>query len=95
MKILGFTEARQNLAKTFDSVVDDAEEVVIHRTGDERSVVIVSLSEWNSIKETDYLMSNPVMAARLRRGIANLNAGRGEEHSLDEMEAVARTSEVA
>ena len=47
MKILSYTEARQNFARTLDAVVDDAEETIIHRAGHE-PVVIISLSEWNA-----------------------------------------------
>jgi antitoxin YefM len=81
MKILSFTEARQNFAKTLDAVVDDAEETIIHRSGHE-PVVIVSLAEWSALKETEYLLSNPANAEFLRKGIAALDAGHGEEHAL-------------
>jgi antitoxin YefM len=81
MKVLSYSEARQNFARTLDAVVDDAEETVIHRAGHE-PVVIISLSEWNAMKETQYLLSDPANAAFLRRGIEELNAGRGEIHEL-------------
>jgi antitoxin YefM len=83
MKILSYTEARQNFAKTLDAVVDDAEEVVVHRSGKE-PVVIISLAEWNAIKETEYLLSNPANAARLRRSIAQADAGQVATHDLIE-----------
>lgn len=76
MKIVSYTEARQNLARLLDSITEDAEEVVVTRSGHE-PVVIVSLREWQSIRETEYLLGNPETAARLRQGIADLNAGRG------------------
>jgi antitoxin YefM len=81
MKTVNFTQARAHLADVLDSVIDDAEEVVVTRAGHD-PVVIVSLADWNSIKETEYLLSNPAMAAHLRRGIAELNAGHGEVHEL-------------
>ena len=81
MKVLSYTEARQNFAKTLDAVVDDAEETIIHRSGKE-PVVIISLSEWNSMRESDYLLSNPANAAHLRKSVAELNDGRGEVHEL-------------
>lgn len=90
MKVLGFTEARQNLARTLDAVVNDHEETVIHRTGD-RSVVIVSLNDWNAIKETNYLLSSAANAAHLRKSIADLDAGAGVVTSLDDVEAGSDT----
>ena len=87
MKILSYTEARQNFARTLDAVVDDAEETIIHRAGHE-SVVIISLSEWSALKETQFLLGDPANAAFLRRGIEEMNAGRGEEHELIDPETI-------
>jgi antitoxin YefM len=72
MKVMGFTEARANLARTLDAVVDDAEEVVIHRPHD-RSVVMVSLTDWNAMQETAHLLSTPANAARLRQAMAGMD----------------------
>lgn len=88
MKIVNYTEARQSLARLLDSITEDAEEVVVTRSGHE-PVVIVSLREWQSIRETEYLLGNPETAARLRRGIAELNAGGGEVHELLDPDADA------
>jgi antitoxin YefM len=79
--MVNYSQARANLAGLLDGVVDDAEEVVIHRSGHE-PVVVVSLAEWESIKETEYLLSNPAMARHLRESIAELDAGRGEVREL-------------
>ena len=43
---------------------------------------MVSLSEWNSIVETTYLLSSPTNADRLRRSIKQMDAGKGEEREL-------------
>lgn len=83
MKILSYSEARANFAKTLDAVVDDAEETVVHRSGKE-PVVIISLAEWNSMKETQYLMSNPANAAHLRRSVDQLRNGQVVENELIE-----------
>lgn len=81
MKVLSFSEVRANFAKTLDAVVDDAEETVIHRAGKE-PVVIISLAEWNAIKETEYLLSRPANAAHLRRSIAQANSGQVQPREL-------------
>jgi antitoxin YefM len=82
MKVMTYSETRQNLASAMDAVVNDAEELVITRTGRE-SVVMVAKSEWDSIVETDYLMRG-ANGRRLRRSMAELDAGRGEVHELVE-----------
>lgn len=81
MKVLSYTEARANFARTLDAVVDDAEEAVIHRSG-HAPVVVVSLAIWNSMQETAYLVSDPANAQVLRRSIADADAGHLEVHDL-------------
>lgn len=76
MNVLSYSEARNNLKSVMDRVVDDCAETVITRRNGE-AVVMVSLSEWNSIKETEYLLSSPENARRLREGIAQLDRGEG------------------
>lgn len=76
-----YSQARQNLASTFDAVTNDCEEVVVTRAGHE-PVVIVSLAEYESLKETAYLLSSPENARRLFRSIESLEAGHGAERDL-------------
>ncbi|HEX8346761.1 MAG TPA: type II toxin-antitoxin system prevent-host-death family antitoxin [Actinoplanes sp.] len=87
MKMINYTQARQNLAAVMDSVIDDAEEVVVHRSGHE-PVVIVSLAEWESMRETEYLLGNPAMAQRLRESISHADAGEVEQHELIDPETL-------
>lgn len=81
MRTMSYSESRRRYAEVLDSVVDDREEVVITRAGREPAV-IVSLDEYQSMKETLYLMRSPANYERLRESIAQLEAGRGEVHEL-------------
>lgn len=81
MKTLSYTESRARYAEVLDSVVDDREEVVITRAG-HQPVVIVSLEDYEALKETAYLMRSPVNARRLLDAMERLEAGRGERHDL-------------
>ncbi|MDR1511906.1 MAG: type II toxin-antitoxin system prevent-host-death family antitoxin [Propionibacteriaceae bacterium] len=85
MKTMSFSESRANYAAVFDSVVEDAEEIVITRSGHE-PVVMVSLAAWSAMQETTYLLRSPANARRLRGAVANLDAGRGVEHELADAE---------
>lgn len=76
MEVLTYSDARKNLKSVMDKVVADHSEAIITRRNGE-AVVMVSLSAWNSIRETEYLLSSPENAKRLRRGIEQLNAGKG------------------
>ena len=62
---------------------NDREEVVITRAGHE-PVVIVSLEDYESLRETAYLMRSPANARRLLDAMERLEAGRGEPHDLIE-----------
>ena len=83
MKTLSYTESRARYAEVLDGVVNDREEVVITRAGHE-PVVIVSLEEYESLRETAYLMRSPANARRLLDAIERLEAGSGTEHELVE-----------
>ncbi len=83
MKTMSYSQARQNLASTFDTVINDCEEVIVTRAGHE-PVVIVSLAEYESLKETAYLLGNPANARRLYESIEAINAGQVIERDLIE-----------
>lgn len=81
MKILSYSEARSNLKQTMDAVCRDHAPIVITRHN-EGSVVMLSLSDYNSITETLYLLSSEKNAARLRSSIDQIKAIRcGKEES--------------
>ena len=81
MKTLSYTVSRAKYAQVLDSVVNDREEVVITRAGHE-PVVIVSLADFESLRETAYLMRSPTNARRLLDAMERLEAGGGEPHDL-------------
>ena len=64
MRTMSYTESRARYAEVLDSVVNDREEVVITRAGHD-PVVIVSLDDYESLRETAYLMRSPANARRL------------------------------
>lgn len=81
MKTISYSESRANYAQTLDAVVNDREEVVVTRAGHE-SVVIVSLAEYESLKETAYILRSPRNAARVLRSIDRLEARQGTVRDL-------------
>lgn len=83
MKTLSYTESRARYAQVLDDVVNDREETVITRAGHE-PVVIVSLADYESLRETAYLMRSPANARRLLDAMERLEAGGGIAHSLVE-----------
>lgn len=83
MRTMSYTESRARYAEVLDSVVDNREEVVITRAGHE-SVVIVSLADFESLRETAYLMRSPANARRLLDAMERLESGVGVEQALIE-----------
>ncbi|MBO0829235.1 MAG: type II toxin-antitoxin system prevent-host-death family antitoxin [Streptosporangiales bacterium] len=83
MRTMTYSESRARYAETLDSVVDDREEVVITRAGHE-AVVMVALDEYESLKESAYLLKNPANARRLLTAIEELERGEGVVRDLVE-----------
>ena len=81
MKTMSYTESRANYAEMLDGVVNDREEVIITRAGHD-PVVVVSLADYESLRETAYLMRSPANARRLLDAVERLEAGRGQAHEL-------------
>lgn len=81
MKTMSYTESRARYAEVLDSVVNDREEVVITRAGHD-PVVIVSLADFESLRETAYLMRSPANARRLLDAMERLEGGTGVEREL-------------
>lgn len=83
MKTMSYTESRARYAEVLDAVTNDREEVVITRAGHE-PVVIVSLDDYESLRETAYLMRSPANARRLLDAMERLESGHGNAHDLIE-----------
>lgn len=81
MKTMTYSESRARYAEVLDTVNDDREEVVITRAGHE-PVVIVALAEYESLRETAYLLRSPANARRLLASIDRLENGGGTPREL-------------
>jgi antitoxin YefM len=81
MKVISYSEARQDLANTMEAVCDDHAPVIITRQR-ARPVVMMSLEDYNSMEETTYLMRSPANAKRLSESIAAARRGELTEHEL-------------
>jgi len=75
-----------------DSVINDREAVVITRSGHD-PVVIVSLEDYKSLRETAYLMRSPANARRLLNAMERLEAGQGQPHDLVDAVGIATVDE--
>lgn len=84
MKTKSYSELRQNLAATLDSVTEDHEPVIITRDRGKPAAVLISLEDFAAYEESRYLLQSPRNADRLLKAIAELEADTGTERTLIE-----------
>ncbi len=83
MKVMTYTSARQNLAKTMKSVCQDHSPIIITRKASE-AVVMMSLDDYEALEETAYLLRSPKNTKRLIESVAQLENNGGSERELFE-----------
>lgn len=83
MKTANYSDLRSNLKGFLDGVVNNCEPLIIHRSGG-NSVVVISLEEYNAIKETEYIRSSPAMMQAINESETSINKGDGTRISSKE-----------
>ena len=77
MKAVTISNLRNRIKYFFNLVVESSEVLIIPRTSNEDdSVVILSLKEYNSLTETNYLMSTEANRKRMLESIQQLEKGK-------------------
>lgn len=84
MRTANYTDFRANLKTYMDAVIDDCDTVIINR-GNDTGVVQISLEEYNSLKETEYIMSSPETMDAIRKGDEDIKNGRGIKVDIDDL----------
>ena len=81
MQAVTLKDAKRNLPRLVEQVLSDAEpRIVVTDKGEQ--VVVMPLDEFNSWKETLYLLANPANAAHLRRSMTEAESGQAEKREL-------------
>ncbi len=75
MRVVNYTEFRNNLAENLNNVNDDGDIVIVSRSKG-KNVVVMSLEEYNSIQETLHLTSTTTNRKRLDRAVKNMNSNK-------------------
>ena len=83
MEVLNYTDFRKNLKSVLDKVSNDEEVVIVSRSKN-KNVVVISLKEYNSLKETMYLLSTEKNRKRLKESISEMEKGKFYSNSLIE-----------
>jgi antitoxin YefM len=85
MKVITASDLRANLANVFDAIENDAEDLVVTRSGHEPMVVMLK-SDYDAWRETEYL-SRGANGRELRRRMTEMEAGERVEHELADPDA--------
>ena len=81
MRVINFSEARNNLKSVLDQVIDDADYTVI-TCRDSEDAVVMSLKTFNSFIETFHLLKSPANAEHLAKSIVQYRKGETQEREL-------------
>lgn len=81
MRVVNFSEARNNFKRVLDQVSEDADYTIISRR-DSDDAVVMSLDQFNGLMETVHLLSSPANVRHLERSIEQYKSGQTEIHEL-------------
>ncbi|MBQ4523624.1 MAG: type II toxin-antitoxin system Phd/YefM family antitoxin [Lachnospiraceae bacterium] len=81
MLAVNYSTVRNNLKTYCDEATDNGETVIVTRK-EEKNIVIISLEKYNQLEKA---ARNAEYLAMIDRGIAQLEAGKGQMHELIEV----------
>jgi len=87
MKAITISKLRSRTKYYFDAVINSSEILVIPRNNDDEdeSIVIMSLKAYNSLQETNYLLSTSANRNRLLESIEQMESGKVREVNFDDL----------
>ena len=85
MKAITITSLRAKMKYYFDTVSKSMDVIIVPRNNnDDDAIVIMSIKEYNSLKETEYLLSTSSNRKRLEDAMNQLRGGDTVSYTLED-----------
>ena len=76
MRTVSFAHARKNLRSLINEVCENSEPTVIVNRESRDQAVLISISDYQSLEETAYLLRTPANRAHLERSLKDVRDGK-------------------
>jgi antitoxin YefM len=76
MKAISVSTLRKGMKEYFDYVSKSMEVIIVPRNKEEEAIVIMSIQEYNSLKETEHLLSTKANQKKLHKSISQITEGK-------------------
>jgi len=76
MKTISINTLRKAMQAYFDYVSKSMEVIIVPRNKENDAIVIMSIQEYNALKETEHLLSTKSNTARLQESIEQIATGK-------------------